>query len=165
MIRKKIIEKVIPPAEVAKVLNYIINATKKFTKDKFGGTGESEVRADIIAEKLRKVVPDEVLENVETALKGREGKNILNMFKQKADESYPPPLSVIKEARRRTFYDTEKMTAAEIKKIGMYPYNKGGVKRKSKSSSSKKLEMLHGGAYKGKKHSYAAGGKVNKLKF
>ena len=161
--KRKIIEKVIPPAEVAIVLNYIVNAAKKFRTDKFGGTGESEVRADIIAEKLRKVVPDEVLENVETALKGREGKNILNMFKQKADESYPPPLSVIKEARRRTFYDTEKVTAAEIKKIGMYPYNKGGVKRKSKSSS-KKVKMLHGGAYKGKKHSYAAGGKVNKLK-
>ena len=165
MTRRKIIEKVIPPAEVAKVLNYIVNAAKKFRTDKFGDTGESEVRADIIAEKLRKVVPDEVLENVETALKGREGKNILNMFKEKADASYPPPLSVIKEARRRTFYDTEKMTAAEIKKIGMYPYNKGGVKRKSKSSSSKKLEMMHGGAYKGKKHSYTAGGKVNKLKF
>jgi len=164
MTRRKIIEKVIPPAEVAKVLNYIVNAAKKFVKDE-RGTGGSEERADIIAEKLRKVVPDEVLENVETALKGREGKNILNMFKQKADESYPPPLSVIKEARRRTFYDTEKMTAAEIKKTGMYPYNKGGVKRKSKSSSSKKLEMLHGGAYKGKKHSYAAGGKVNKLNF
>ena len=32
-------------------------------------------------------------------------------------------------------------------------YNKGG------------LQMIRGGAYKGKKHSYAAGGKVNKLNF
>jgi len=37
---------------------------------------------------------------------------------------------------------------------------KGGMIRKNK-----RPQMMTGGAYKGKKHSYAAGGKVNKLKF
>ena len=34
-----------------------------------------------------------------------------------------------------------------------------------KKGITQKSEMMYGGAYKGKKHSYAAGGKVNKLKF
>ena len=39
------------------------------------------------------------------------------------------------------------------------------AKPKAKGGMVKRPQMVHGGAYKGKKHSYAAGGKVNKLDF
>ena len=38
-------------------------------------------------------------------------------------------------------------------------------KPRAKGGMVKRPQMMQGGAYKGKKHSYAAGGKVNKLKF
>jgi len=38
-------------------------------------------------------------------------------------------------------------------------------KPRAKGGMVKRPQMMQGGAYKGKKHSYAAGGKVNKLNF
>ena len=54
--------------------------------------------------------------------------------------------------------------AEELRKAMSKPrFSKGGMKKK-KTKPSKRPEMMGGGMYKGKKHSYAAGGMVKDMK-
>ena len=184
----------------------------KFIQDKVAkihskGGKKVAVRADILAEKLREKYSDEQLAEVQKALKGQRGKNVVSLTKE-GQTDYPAPSAIVKEARRRNFMDTPSMSKKEIKKMGTYPYNKGGVKTegttrgptdkeitsmlkagkitkaeaegllkfnremreqnqplpRKKPKAPKRPEMLGGGMYKSKKHSYAAGGMVKDMK-
>ena len=68
-------------------------------------------------------------------------------------------VKVAYEAIRRDIEKASPATPATTPPVTSRPAakNKGGP-------IQKRPQMMHGGAYKGKKHAYAAGGSVNKLK-
>ena len=96
--------------------------------------------------------------------------------KHKSDTKYDPIFLDVHVAKYRKKHslqgvsreDIERMMAMsqESTKVIVTPIGeepevaKGGMIKKNK-----RPQMMKGGAYKGKKHSYAAGGKVNKLNF
>ena len=69
----------------------------------------------------------------------------LDAFEGRVAEPYPAPSDILKKAKQ-----------PDPSVLKHDKYRKGGVK--------KKPQMSHGGAYKGKKHTYAAGGAVKDMK-
>jgi len=78
---------------------------------------------------------------------------------------------VLKEQTARKALKKERLAGAKYqpKPLKKGPYEtmaqKKEKKPRAKGGMVKRPQMMQGGAYKGKKHSYSAGGKVNKLNF
>ena len=79
------------------------------------------------------------------------------MLKDISDKDFSEEAKRIQKWAGNQWDKANKNKPIPFKKIPDQPFKKGG--------SVKRPSMQKGGAYKGKKHSYAAGGKVNKLNF
>ena len=140
-----------------RIIEYIEKQMKPIWNSKSIDADTADAAADRTVSELRKKYLGHEIDEAYTAVMGK-------LDTSSIVEPYPSPSSILRNAggtvpgvRPASFPSLRtKKAVTKIKNGSGSSHRKGGVKKKS--------QMRHGGAYKGRKHSYAAGGTVKDMK-